>query len=135
LREAQHPVWDDGKFRPVEWRDMVILMRSVSNRAERFAKEFNRAGVPLLASREGLYSALEVLDLLNLLRLLDNPLQDLPLLAVLRSPLVGLTVAQLAQVRLSSAAKPFWSALRQARRLPVAGAPPPPAIGATAGAV
>jgi ATP-dependent helicase/nuclease subunit A len=125
LRDEQHPVWDNEKFRPAEWRDMVILMRSVEGRAERFAKEFNRAGVPLLASRAGFYSALEVMDLLNLLRLLDNPLQDLPLLAVLRSPLVGLTVAELAQVRLQSAAKPFWSALQQARRMAAHSAPTP----------
>src|SRR5207237_4644116 len=107
------------RFRPVEWRDMVILMRSVESRAERFAKEFSRESVPLLAAREGFYWALEVMDLLNALRLLDNPLQDLPLLAVLHSPLVGLSATELAQVRAQTAAKPFWSALHQARRVSV----------------
>src|SRR2546423_1850972 len=82
LREEGDPVWDEKseRFRPVEWRDMVILMRSVESRAERFAKEFSRESVPLLAAREGFYWALEVMDLLNALRLLDNPLQDLTLL-------------------------------------------------------
>jgi ATP-dependent helicase/nuclease subunit A len=113
LREEKHLVWDETVFRPVEWRDMVVLMRAVESRAERFAKEFSRAGVPLLAARAGFYSALEVTDLLNLLRLLDNPLQDVPLLAVLRSPLVGLSVPEMAQLRGQSSAKPFWAALRQ----------------------
>ena len=117
MHDEKHRVWDQGReeFRPVEWRDMVVLMRSVQSRAERFAKEFGAAGVPLLAARTGFYSALEVMDLLNLLKLLDNPLQDVPLLAVLRSPLVGLSVAELAQLRLQSPAKPFWKALRHAR--------------------
>ncbi len=115
LREQGHPVWDDAgkQFRAVEWRDMVVLMRSVGSRAESYAKEFHRAGVPLLAERAGFYDALEVMDLLNLLRLLDNPLQDVPLLAVLRSPLVGLSLAELAEIRVGSAAKPFWTAVQQ----------------------
>ncbi len=54
-------------------------------------------------------------DLLNLLKLLDNPLQDVPLLAVLRSPLVGMSLDELAQVRASNPAKPFWTALARWR--------------------
>ena len=117
LREEKHLVWKQGRFEPVDWRDMVVLLRSAESRAERFAREFNLAGVPLLASRTGFYTALEVMDLLNLLRLLDNPLQDVALLGVLRSPLVGLTVDELAQIRLQSRAKPFWIALQQARHI------------------
>jgi ATP-dependent helicase/nuclease subunit A len=103
LREDRHQVWDEHlkEMRPVEWRDMVILLRSPGPRVEAFAKEFSRFGVPLAASRAGFYSAAEVLDLLNLLRLLDNPLQDLPLAGVLRSPLVGLSVDELATVRIA----------------------------------
>ena len=50
-------------------------------------------------------------DLLNLLKLLDNPLQDIPLLAVLRSPLVSLSLAELAQIRAGNDVKPFWTAM------------------------
>jgi ATP-dependent helicase/nuclease subunit A len=53
---------------------------------------------------------MEVSDLLSLLKLLDNPLQDVPVLAVLRSPLVGLTINELATIRLT-AKGPFWNAL------------------------
>ena len=56
------------------------------------------AGVPLLASGLGLFESLEVNDLRNILLLLDNPLQDRPLLGVLRSPLVGLSADELAEV-------------------------------------
>ena len=93
------------------WRDMVVLMRSPGSRGEAFAKEFHRAGVPLHAERGGFYEALEVSDLLNLLRLLDNPLQDVPLLAVLRSPLVGLSLEELVAVRVAKDRTLFWDAL------------------------
>ena len=87
-----HKIWDDKKkiFRAAEWRDMAVLLRSPAGKAEIFAKEFERAGVPLVVARGGFYDTSEVLDLLSLLQLLDNPLQDAPCIAVLRSPLVGL---------------------------------------------
>jgi len=105
LRKERHNVWDEdlGAMRPVQWRDMVVLLRSPSSRVETFAKEFSRAGVPLAAARAGFYSALEVQDLINLLRLLDNFLQDIPLAAVLCSPLVALSPDELAAVRLLGA--------------------------------
>lgn len=113
LHTGRHPVWDEGRgaFRPVEWRDMVVLMRSPGSRVEAFAQEFHRAGVPLQASRGGFYGALEVSDLLNLLRLLDNPLQDVPLLAVLRSPLVAMSLPELVAVRAHNSERPYWDAL------------------------
>jgi ATP-dependent helicase/nuclease subunit A len=101
LKEKHHQIWDAERkaFRQVEWGDMAVLLRSPSGRAEAFAMEFSKAGVPLIAARDGFFASLEVSDLLNLLRLLDNPLQDVPLAAVLRSPLIRLTLDELAQVR------------------------------------
>ena len=94
-------------LRPVEWRDMAVLLRSPSGKAEIFAKQFEQAGVPLTVARGGFFDSSEVADLLCLLRLLDNPLQDVPLIAVLRSPLVGLTLDQLAEVRMTGRGH-FW---------------------------
>lgn len=115
LKDTAHPVWNReslaGGFRPVEYSDMVVLLRGVAGRAEMFAKAFHQVGVPLSASRAGFLTALEVTDLLNLLRLLDNPLQDLPLLAVLRSPLVGLSANELAQIRVVERSGLLWTVL------------------------
>jgi len=113
LHESGFSVWDSegGQFRPAQWSDMVVLMRSPRGRAEVFAKEFLRAGVPLLASRGGFYTSLEVSDLMSLLRLLDNPRQDVPLLAVLRSPLVGLSLDELVEIRRAHRSGPYWQAL------------------------
>ena len=118
MHERGHTIWDEGQKRErgVEWRDMVVLLRSPGTRVETFAREFGRAGIPLSAARPGFYSAIEVLDLLNLLKLLDNPLQDIPLAAVLRSPLVGMSVDEMAAVRIEGSGEPrssFYAAVRQ----------------------
>lgn len=113
LHRSGHQVWDKeiNQFRAVRWSDMAVLLRSPSGRAEAFAKEFSRAGIPLNAARAGFFASLEVSDLLNLLRLLDNPLQDVPLAAVLRSPIVGLTMDELVEIRLADQRELLWPAL------------------------
>src|SRR5882724_2888220 len=116
LKNSQHEIWDDEEkiFRAVEWRDMAILLRAPSGKAEIFAKQFERAEIPLTVERGGFYDSSEISDLLGVLQLLDNPLQDVPLIAVLRSPLVGLSLDGLAEIRLLQSGK-FWFALNQAQ--------------------
>ena len=112
LHRQQLPVWDESAqaWRPVEWSDMAILLRSPSGKAEAYAKEFSRLNIPLQVERGGFFSSIEIADLLSLLKVLDNPLQDVPVLAVLRSPLVGLSLDELATIRLQEKG-PFWGAL------------------------
>ncbi|MDR3456636.1 MAG: UvrD-helicase domain-containing protein [Verrucomicrobiae bacterium] len=113
----QHEIWDDHAkvFRPAEWRDIAILLRSPRGKSEIFAKEFERAGIPLAVARGGFYESAEILDLLSLLQLLDNPLQDVPCIAVLRSPLVGLSLDELAEIRLGLKDGHFWTALARSQ--------------------
>ena len=113
LRAQGHQVWDDKQknFRAAEWRDMAVLLRAPASRAEGYAKEFERAGVPLVVERGGFYESIEVAGLLSLLQVLDNPLQDLPVIAVVRSPLVGLSLDELAGIRLALPRGHFWTAL------------------------
>jgi len=115
LKDARHEIWSEEQqsFRPAEWRDMTVLLRSPANKAEVYAKEFERAGVPLMVERGGFYDSAEILDLMSLLQLLDNPLQDVPCIAVLRSPLVGMSLAELAEIRLAAKDVHFWTALNQ----------------------
>ncbi len=119
LRNSRHEIWDDEKklFRAVEWRDMAVLLRAPSGKAEVFAKQFERAGIPLVVERGGFYDSSEISDLLSLLQLLDNPLQDVPCIAVLRSPLVSLSLDELAAVRLTVAREHFWTALVRSQNL------------------
>ena len=117
LKSSGHQIWDDGKkiLRAADWRDMAVLLRSPAGKAEVFAREFEQAGVPLVVARGGFYETGEVLDLLSLLQLLDNPLQDVPCLAVLRSPLVGCSLDELAEIRLAAKDVHFWTALARWR--------------------
>jgi ATP-dependent helicase/nuclease subunit A len=116
LKRSRHEIWDAESrcLRPAGWPDMAVLLRAPAGKAEIYAKEFQRAGVPLVVERAGFYDSSEILDLLSLLQLLDNPLQDVPVIAVLRSPLVGLSLDELAQVRLAHPGH-FWTALNRMR--------------------
>ena len=105
------PIPDEAGPRPLQWRDMVILLRSPRYKVEGFVKEFQRLGIPLLAARGGFYDSLEARDLRAVLDLLDNPLQDLPLLAVLRSPFGGFSSTELASIRAAHPRGRFWHAL------------------------
>ena len=95
------------KRRPLEYRDIVILMRSMTWSGE-IAEEFKLAGIPIYAElKRGYFDALEVMIMLNTLRVIDNPYQDIPLASVLRAPFIGMTENELAQIRLAAKNEPF----------------------------
>ncbi len=100
-------------IRKVEYRDMAILLRGANNRLDGFATVFHREGIPLKAHRAGFYESIEVMDLLHLLEILDNPLQDIPVIAVMRSPLVGLSLAELAQIKQCHREPCYWLAIKK----------------------
>lgn len=91
----------DGRFRPLAWRDVVILLRSVKGRAEVLAECLRAHGIPVYAEQAGGYfAATEVRTLLALLTVIDNSRRDLALAATLRSPLVGWDENDLARLHL-----------------------------------
>ncbi|MFJ8457798.1 helicase-exonuclease AddAB subunit AddA [Lysinibacillus xylanilyticus] len=99
--------------RPLKYSDIVILMRSMTWSTD-LVEEFKLAGIPLYAeSSKGYFDALEVMIMLNVLKVVDNPYQDIPLASVLRAPFVGLTENELAKIRLADSKAPFYDALRQ----------------------
>lgn len=103
---------ETGKLRPVRYSDIVILLRSLSGWADDFASVLKDAGIPAhTLSATGYFSAVEVQTVLAMLRILDNPRQDIPFAAVLRSPIVGMTDEQLAELRLFDAEKSFHEAV------------------------
>ena len=93
-----------GTPRPIEHRDIVILLRAMKHQAEHYADVLRRRGIPVhTASGTGFFESVEIRDMLALLRLLDNQRQDVPMAAILRSPLSGLASADdaLARIRLA----------------------------------
>lgn len=89
-------------YRPACFRDIVILLRATSNRANRLVDILARYGIPAYADLStGYFNATEVETMMALLMVVDNPCQDIPLAAVLRSPFVGLTLEELAAIRMA----------------------------------
>ncbi|WP_223700754.1 helicase-exonuclease AddAB subunit AddA [Sutcliffiella deserti] len=102
---------DEKRMRPITYRDCVILMRSMPW-APQFIEEFKQEGIPLYANLStGYFEATEVAILLSLLKIIDNPYQDVPLASVLRSPIVGLDSNDLASIRIQQRKGSYFEAL------------------------
>jgi ATP-dependent helicase/nuclease subunit A len=101
---AQVATKDRAGTRDIRFGDIAVLLRTRKFKIEQYADVLRKSGIPVLAEGgSGFFSAMEVTDVLSLLRLLDNVHQDLPLAAVLRSPLGGLPEPEdsLARIRLA----------------------------------
>ena len=110
---GKEPVMDreTGGCRPASYRDIVILLRTVSGWAETFQRVLQASGIPAYCtSRTGYFSAREVVTVLNYLQILDNPMQEIPFTAVLRSPLVGCTAEELAKIKCIAKEKKIYEA-------------------------
>ncbi|MCD4831714.1 MAG: helicase-exonuclease AddAB subunit AddA [Anaerohalosphaeraceae bacterium] len=89
-----------GLQRPVEYRDFAILMRSISNRANDYVQVFAAEGVPVTsASSVGYFETTEISDILSLLRIIDNPQQDIPLAAAMKCPIFDFSQTELATIK------------------------------------
>ncbi|WP_342041571.1 helicase-exonuclease AddAB subunit AddA [Bacillus sp. OTU2372] len=97
--------------RPLMYRDVVILLRSMTW-APQFMEEFKQQGIPIYANLStGYFEATEVSIMMSLLRVIDNPYQDIPLASVLRSPIVGLNEEELSKIRIGRKRGSFWEAV------------------------
>ncbi len=99
---AQFTVYDKhtGTYRDVTYGDIVILMRSLAKKANQYVEVLRGASVPVNSqSCAGYFAATEVVDVISLLKVLDNPRRDIELAAVLRSAMFKVTDAQLAMIR------------------------------------
>lgn len=108
------PIYDhkSKNCRPLEYRDMVVLMRSTRNSITAFWDVFAAEGIPVYADLTGGYfESSEITLVLNLLRLIDNRRQDIPLLSVMRSPIAGFTLDELIEIRVQSQAKSYYEAM------------------------
>lgn len=108
------PVTDKaaGTLRAARYSDIVILLRSLSGWADSLVEVLNENEIPAhTVSSTGYFSTVEVQTVLSMLRLLDNPRQDIPMAAVLRSPMAGLTDEELAVLRLEDGSVPFHEAV------------------------
>lgn len=97
--------------------DMVILLRAVKTAAPIITRELAAQGIPCVTdSQEDFINLPEVQTVMNLLAVLDNPHQDIPLAALLHSPLVALSLADLAELRLPGQKISLYDGLMQTHR-------------------
>ncbi len=107
--QAEFQVHDSetDSFRNVEYRDIVILMRSLARKANDYVEILRLNGVPVSCdATAGYFEATEISDVLCLLKVLDNPQRDIELAAVLRGPFFALSDSDLARIRLHSQDQP-----------------------------
>jgi len=103
------------KYRNIEYRDIVILLRATKNWADVFVEELAAAGIPVYADTgTGYFETIEVQTMLSLLQIIDNPFQDIPLLAVLRSPIASWTLEELIDIRMMDQESTMYEALLKA---------------------
>lgn len=94
---------DSNQYRPVRYRDIAILLRAVRGKANILLEVLRSNGIPAYADVDGGYfEATEVRLILSLLSLIDNVRQDIPLAAVLASPIGGFSMEDLARIRLAA---------------------------------
>ena len=99
--------------RKIRYGDIVILLRSIRGWSEIFTRVLKERSIPAVSiSRVGYFSAPEVVTVLQYLRLLDNPLQEMPLTAVLTSAFAGLSAEDMAKIKNSASTKPLYSSAR-----------------------
>lgn len=108
------PVYDksSGAYRPPTFRDIVILLRATQSWAPVMIEQLKEMGIPAYADlNAGYFAATEVEVMMSLLKVVDNPLQDIPLAGVLRSPIFRFTAEELAVIRIQSPRSGFYDAL------------------------
>lgn len=103
---------ESGKLRPVSYRDIVILLRTTSGWAEEFKNVLEKEGIPAyVASRSGYFQAVEIKVLLQLLHVIDNPYQDIPLYGTMVSFFGGFTSEEVAEIRSKERKLPLFELL------------------------
>ncbi|MGL5314599.1 MAG: helicase-exonuclease AddAB subunit AddA, partial [Peptostreptococcaceae bacterium] len=124
IKDLMHPK-KDGKiqkvfdknlkeYRPVQFKDIVILLRATSAWAPVFADELMNMDIPTYADIGiGYFDTIEIKTILSLLQVIDNPMQDIPMLSVLRSPMFAFTPEELIDIRLEDEEKSFIEAIER----------------------
>ncbi len=101
-------------YRPIEFKDIVILLRATSAWAPVFADELMDMDIPTYADiGVGYFDTIEIKTIMSLLQVIDNPMQDIPLLAVLKSPICGFTPEDLIDIRVVDPTITFYEALEK----------------------
>ena len=103
--------------RDIKYKDIVVLLRSTKISAPIFEKEIIKLGIPVFSDSSSEYlESLEIQTIMNLLKIIDNPLQEIPLVATMRSTIGGFTDNELVEIRLSDKYDNFYNTLLKSKK-------------------
>lgn len=105
-----------GGLRPAKYSDFAVLLRSPGTQGEAFLEAFCNAGIPVRFEKSGFLESREVCAMLSLLKVIDNPTRDVPLISLIMSPIFGFSADETAEIRLHKRDGSFYSALLAAEK-------------------
>lgn len=112
LIDVRTEVSGRGGMRPLEYGDIAILLRSANSIGGVYRNALVQQGIPVASVQGGgFFTSIEISTMMSLLAVIDNPYQDIPLIAVLRSPVFGFTADELSAIRASGKRCDFYTAL------------------------
>lgn len=117
LIESKFQIFDKkiNKFRDITYKDIVILLRSTKLNAPIFEEEITNLDMPVFSESSQEYlDSTEIQTIMSLLKIIDNPMQDIPLVTVLRSHIGNFTDDDLVEIRLSDKYDNFYIAMKKA---------------------
>ena len=118
LIQEKFQVWDrkKGHFRDIQYKDIVVLLRATTQAAPIYEQEILKLEMPVFSdSSQGYLDSIEIQTMLCLLKIIDNPMQDIPLVSVLRSSIGGFTDNDLVEIRLNDKQDDFYTCLKKAK--------------------
>ena len=117
LIESKFQVWDrkEEKYRDISYKDIVILLRSTSTPAPVYEQELLNLEIPVFSDSSQEYlDSIEIQTIMSLLKIIDNPIQDIPLVSVLRSYIGKFTDNELVKIRLTDSYDNFYTCMQKA---------------------
>lgn len=111
-------IWDakNNTYRDIKYKDIVVLLRSTSNIAPIFEQEIIRLDMPVFSDSSQEYlDSIEIQTIMSLLKIIDNPMQDIPLVTVLRSNIGKFTDDELVEIRLSDKYENYYTCMKKAK--------------------
>ena len=118
LIDTKFQVYDKNtkETRDIQYKDIVILLRSTKDKAPVYEQELSKIKIPVFSdSTEQYLESMEIDTIMNLLKIIDNPIQDIPLVAVLRSKIGGFTDNELVEIRLIDGKDDFYTCMEKAK--------------------
>lgn len=104
---------ETGEYRPLKYKDIVILLRATKNWSESLLDELGEEGIPVYADTgSGYFESIEIRTIMSLLKVIDNPMQDVPMIALLKSPIMGFSAEELSDIRLVNKEKYFYENIK-----------------------